>query len=134
MECRNHPGAPATDRCAGCMEPFCSNCLVTVKGRSYCASCKVMALREGTMVFDQLSQECAEANEALKYAIIGIFCFGFILEPIAIVKALNAKKLIAANPNLTGGGKATAALVIGILLSCLYVVYFAIIVIGIANH
>jgi hypothetical protein len=122
MECRNHAAAPATDRCAGCMEPFCPNCLVTVKGRSYCASCKVMAVREGAVVFDQLSEECKEANEALKYAIIGIFCLGIILEPIAISKALAAKKMMAANPNLTGSGKATAALVIGIIGLVLWLV------------
>jgi hypothetical protein len=115
MECRNHPAALASDRCAGCMEPFCPNCLVTIKGRRYCASCKVMALGGQTPVFEQVTEPCAEANEALKYAIIGIFCLGIILEPIAISKALAAKKIMAANPNLTGSGKATAALVIGIV-------------------
>lgn len=122
------------DRCAGCMEPFCSNCLVTVSGRSYCGACKVSALREGTMGFDGVVYESQEANEALKYALIGFLCLGPILEPIAIIKALRAKKEIAANPNLTGSGKATAALVIGIILSSLYALYFAIIIIGIATH
>ena len=115
MECRNHPGTIASDRCAGCMEPFCPNCLVTVKGRRYCGSCKVMALGGQTPVFDKITEPCKEADEALKYAIIGIFCFGIILEPIAISKAVAAKKMMAANPNLTGSGKATAALVIGII-------------------
>ena len=80
MECRNHPGTSAADRCAGCTEPFCPNCLVTVKGRRYCASCKVMALSGQAPVFAQVTEECAEAGEALKYAIIGIFCLGIILE------------------------------------------------------
>ena len=122
MECRNHPGVVASDRCVGCMEPFCPNCLVSVKGRFYCASCKVMALGDRTPVFEQITQPCTEANDALKYAIIGIFCFGIILEPIAISKALAAKKLMAANPNLTGSGKATAALIIGIIAMVLWVV------------
>ena len=100
MECRNHPGTGAADRCAGCTEPFCPNCLVTVKGRRYCASCKVMALSGQAPVFEQVTEECAEAGEALKYAIIGIFCLGIILEPIAIAKALSAKRMMAANPNL----------------------------------
>jgi hypothetical protein len=104
------------------MEPFCPNCLVTVKGRSYCASCKVMAIGDRAPVFEQLTEECEEAKEALKYAIIGIFCFGIFLEPIAIKKALDAKKMIAANPNLTGSGKATAALVIGITVFVLWLV------------
>ena len=115
MECRNHPETAASDRCAGCMEPFCPNCLVTVKGRSYCASCKVMAIGDKVPVFEQLTEECTEAKEALKLAIFGIFCFGIVLGPMAIRKANEAKKMIAANPNLTGSGKATAALVIGII-------------------
>ena len=113
MECRNHPGASAADRCAGCQEPFCPNCLVTVKGRTYCASCKVMALEGHTPVFERLLEPCKEASEALKFALIGILCV-IILQPIAISKALAAKKLMAVNPNLTGSGKANAALIIGI--------------------
>ena len=134
MECRNHPAVTAQDRCAGCMEPFCPNCLVTVKGRRYCGSCKVMALTgqkagagvaaapASKVVFEGATEASPEANEALKYAIIGLFCFGIILEPIAIAKALQAKKMIAANPNLTGSGKATAALIIAIIGLILWVV------------
>ncbi|MEA2163178.1 MAG: hypothetical protein QOK37_1305 [Thermoanaerobaculia bacterium] len=121
MECRNHPGVPATDRCSACMEPFCSNCLVTIRGRKFCGSCKITALGSSLPVVEMATEPCAEAAEALKYAIIGIFCFGIIIEPIAISKALKARKLIAANPNLTGEGKANAALVIGILGLVLWV-------------
>lgn len=114
MECRNHPATPAADRCTGCMEPFCENCLVTIRGQKYCGSCKVMALGGQTPVFEAVTELSEDAKEALKYAIIGLFCFGIILEPIAISKALKAKKMIAANPNLTGSGRATAALIIAI--------------------
>jgi hypothetical protein len=55
---------------------------------------------------------CKEADEALKYALLGIICFGIILEPVAFAKALKARKMIATNPRLTGSGKATAALII----------------------
>lgn len=122
MECRNHPGVEAKDRCSGCQEPFCGNCLVSVRGRSYCASCKVMALGGQTPVFEQATEPCAEANEALKYALIGLICFGIILEPIAISKALKARKMIEANPNLTGSGKATAALIIAIIGLALWII------------
>lgn len=121
MECRHHPGVAATDRCAGCMEPFCPNCLVNVRGRSYCGSCKVMAVRGDGPVFEQLTEPCKEADEALKFALIGLLCFGIVLEPMAINKALKAKKMITANPNLTGSGKATAALIIGIVGLALWV-------------
>lgn len=65
---------------------------------------------------------CKEAGTALTYAIIGIFCFGIILEPIAISKALKAKKIMELNPRLTGSGKANAALVIAIVGLVLWVI------------
>lgn len=80
----------------------------------------MMAL-QGQPMIEAATIPCKEAGEALKYAIIGIFCFGIILEPIAISKALKAKKMMAANPRLTGSGKATAALVIGIVALILWV-------------
>lgn len=123
MDCRTHAGIPAVDRCAGCAEPFCGQCLVDVRGRRYCASCKVMAASQQPGGFAAAPKiPCKEADDALKYAIIGIICFGIILGPIAIVKASKAKQLMAANPNLAGGGKATAALVIGIIVTVLNIV------------
>ena len=53
--------------------------------------------------------------------LIGIFCLGIILEPIAISKALKAKKMIAMNPQLIGSGKATAALIIACVALLLWV-------------
>ena len=121
MQCKNHPELPAVDRCAGCAEAFCPNCLVEINGHKYCGACKVMALQGSPLPMAEASIPCPEANEALKYAIIGIFCFGIILEPIAISKALKAKKLMEMNPNLAGAGKATAALIIGIAALVLWV-------------
>lgn len=121
MECKNHPSLPAVARCSGCAEPFCQNCLVEIQGQRYCASCKVMAV-QGRPVVEEATLPCPEADEALKYAIIGIFCFGIILEPIAISKALKAKKILEMNPQLTGSGKAQAALIIGIIGLALWVI------------
>lgn len=58
---------------------------------------------------------CKEASDAFKFAIIGLLIIGIILEPIAISKALKAKKMINSNPRLTGSGKANAAIIIGII-------------------
>lgn len=121
MQCKNHPDAEAVARCAGCAEPFCNDCLVEMRGQKYCGSCKVMAL-EGQPIVEEATLPCKDAGDALKYAIIGIFCFGIILEPIAIFKALKARKMMAANPRLTGSGKATAALIIGIVSLLLWIV------------
>jgi len=68
---------------------------------------------------------CKEAGEALTMAIVSLFCFGFILGPIAISKAMKAKKIMEQNPRLTGSGKATAALIIGILALVLWVLNIA---------
>ncbi len=114
MQCRNHPDVAAVNRCAGCAEPFCENCLVPIHGQKYCASCKVLAVQGGPAV-EAATMPCKEAGEALMYSIIGLFCVGIILEPVAISKALKARKLINDNPQLTGSGKATAALIIGII-------------------
>lgn len=121
IECKNHAGVQAAGRCAGCAEAFCPNCLVDIQGQKYCGSCKVMALRGKPMV-EEATIPSATANDALKYALIGIICFGIILEPMAIAKAIKAKKEIAADPQLTGSGKANAALVIGIVALLLWVV------------
>jgi hypothetical protein len=121
MQCKNHPEIVAVDRCAGCAEPFCADCLVDIHGQKYCAACKTMALRGGPPVVEEATIPCKEANDALKYAIIGIFCFGIVLEPIAISKALKAKKMMAMNPRLSGSGKATAAIIIGIVALILWI-------------
>ncbi len=115
MQCKNHPEVAAVDRCSGCAEPFCPDCLIEIQGQKYCGACKTMALRGAPPIVEEASIPCKEANEALTYSIVGIFCCGIILQPIAISKALKAKKMIAMNPRLTGSGKATAGLIIGIV-------------------
>jgi len=114
IQCKNHPGVPAADRCSGCADTFCPNCLVDIRGQKYCGSCKVLAL-QGQPVLEQATYENPTAAEALKYALIGLVCVGIILEPMAIAKALKAKKEIAADPAQTGEGKANAALTIAIV-------------------
>jgi hypothetical protein len=112
MQCKNHPEAEAVERCAGCAEPFCSDCLVEMHGQKYCGSCKVMALRGQPVVVEEATVPCKEANEALIYALVGLVCCGIILEPIALSKASKAKKMIEMNPRLQGSGKVTAAYII----------------------
>lgn len=123
MECRNHPGVAATGRCEGCAEAFCHNCLVDIGGRQYCGSCKVSAV-SGAPVPEEATIPCKEAKESLIYAIVGLFCFGIILGPVAISKAMTAKKMIAQNPRLTGSGKAQAGFILGILVTIFWVLGF----------
>ena len=120
MECSVHAGVNAADRCAGCAEPFCDNCLVDVQGQKYCGSCKVMAL-QGSSPAAVATTVCKEAKDALIMSIIGLFCFGIILEPLAIAKANEARRKMAADPTLTGSGMATAATVIAVIGLVLWV-------------
>lgn len=70
-------------------------------------------------------KECPkEAKDALTYSLVGIFCFGFILGPIAIVKGLKALKIIKSAPGYPGKGRAIAGIVIGVLETLLYVIGF----------
>ncbi len=120
MECRNHTDKPAADRCAACCEPFCHNCLVKVQGKRYCASCKTVALPPNALLLEP-SLPCKEADEAFKYAIAGLFCFGIALGPLAIDRALKARRAIEADPRLAGWSKANVGMVLGVvafLLSC----------------
>ena len=63
-----------------------------------------------------------EAKNALKYAILSLFCFGFIFGPMAINQALTARKVIATHPNMTGSGKVNAAIVLAALALILWVI------------
>ena len=118
MDCLVHPGVPAVATCAGCAESFCDGCMVEIRGQRYCSSCKSMAVSADD--FGPVA-EAPEAAEALKYAILGIFCIGIVLEPIAIAKAIQAQNAIKTNPQLSGEGKANAALIIGIVFLVVWV-------------
>lgn len=61
----------------------------------------------------------ADASSALTMSIIGIFCFGIILEPIALIRAGSAKKVLQSGD--PGYGKATAAQIIGWIFVVLWV-------------
>jgi hypothetical protein len=121
MQCKNHPDVSAVDRCVGCAEAFCGDCLVEVLGQKYCGSCKVLAIQGRQVVLEEATVPCKEAGEALTYAIVSLFCFGIVLGPVAIHKAYKAKQAIAEDPRLSGYGKANAAMVIGIVALLLWI-------------
>jgi hypothetical protein len=133
MRCKNHPDVLAIDSCAGCGQPYCAFCLLVVGGKRYCNVCAVTARKELPVV-EQASRPCQLADEALKYAIAGIFCFGVVVGPIAIYKAREAKKMIAHYPHLTGAGKANAAIVIGIFGIAVWTLAFVLRIIHPSSH
>ncbi len=80
-----------------------------------------MTMKGPPPIAEEATIPCKEAKEALTYAIVGIFICGIILEPIALVKANEAKKLIDADPQLAGSGKVTAARIIAVAALILWV-------------
>lgn len=102
--CTNHPAVEASQFCVGCGRPFCNDCLVDLQGAKYCAACKNTRVRDLQRV-----EAYKLPGEALTYSIVGLFCCGIILEPIALSKALQALKEIDGNPSLPGKEKAVAA-------------------------
>jgi hypothetical protein len=111
LNCHHHPDVGATATCAGCAEAFCPNCHITIAGQHYCAVCKTIAI---TPDMAPVAPTCPEAREAMKYALVGIFCIGIVLEPVAISKALKARSLIDGDPSLGGKGVANAALFVAV--------------------
>ena len=117
MQCTNHPDTSALDRCTGCAESFCFNCLVEIHGQKYCGSCKVMTVKRKSAppMTGGRAQFCNEAREALIWAIVASsFCCCGVLYFVALTKASGAKSHISRNPTLDGKGVATAAQVISI--------------------
>jgi hypothetical protein len=108
---------------------------VDIQGQKYCGACKVMALQgrvptAAAAFAEATSIPCPLAKEALILAIVSVFFVGFILGPMAIYKANRARKMIAADPSLSGDGKAIAALVIGTVALLINVVGFAVMMAG----
>ena len=115
MDCKNHLGVSALDRCTACAEPFCSNCLVEIHGQRYCGSCKVVAVKRKTAPLDDVpGKMCSESKESLGFAIAGLFICAIIFGIVALSKAGTAKSRINADPSLDGRGVATAAQVIAV--------------------
>jgi hypothetical protein len=62
-----------------------------------------------------VSREAPGAKSALIWGLVSLLCCGLITGPVAIVEANKAKQAIAMDPSLTGGGMATAGMVLGII-------------------
>lgn len=124
MTCKNHPTVEATVHCAGCAEPFCPNCSLELGGKPYCASCKVLAVGNRQLVIPGMMNDAPAVKGLLASALIGLFCFGFILGPRAIFKGLEARRQILEDPTLLGWGRTTAAIIIGFLVTALSILNF----------
>ena len=112
-QCQRHPATAAAAPCAQCAAPLCEDCRVTAQGRSWCRACLTATVAllppptAGTI-------RCREADQAFRLALIGIFVLGPVLEPIALVRASQARRLIAADTRLAGDAKVAIATAIAV--------------------
>lgn len=114
MSCENHPEKTETGLCTGCQEPYCEECLVSFNNEKYCSECKYMNVNPAVFYEEVEKCEPEEAGEALKYSLIGIFCFGIILGPIAMNKGFKALGIIKQDPfHKKGRTKAAFGILMG---------------------
>jgi uncharacterized RDD family membrane protein YckC len=60
VACRNHPEVVEGLRyCSRCGQTFCPDCLVTIRGNTFCASCKAEQMRDLASGVDQNALELA---------------------------------------------------------------------------
>ncbi len=111
------PGAVAQVPAMAQLAPgymYCPNCRNTLPvGTPMCPLCRAITSPDG--IYNGPRFNAPGAAAALTYGIIGLFICGVIFGPLAISKANSAKRMIQSDPTLTGGGMATAGLVLGIL-------------------
>ena len=93
--------------CVSCIyqKDLCPNCGKEIKsGALKCKHCGKYINEEAALATGE-KIPLKKASEALTYAIVGIFCFGIILEPIAFFKGLKAKKCVTRTPDMREGAK-----------------------------
>jgi hypothetical protein len=125
--CIQHPKRAAVVSCSICAEPFCAECVDQVGPAAMCASC---AAAEGRAPYGgQPGSQPVEtamtkqAREALILSIVGFFCCGILLEPMALVKAIKVRRQAKISPvRIKGHEEATIAMVISIIALILWVV------------
>lgn len=125
MDCANHAGVTSIDPCDECQRPFCIECLVIIARRPLCAECR-RAFRNETADGQVRGPDgkivCKDARDALLCSVFGLFCCGAILPLVGIYLALRARRRIATNPDLSGSGQATAALIVGVVGFAIWIV------------
>ncbi len=120
MQCRNHPKVAATAKCASCGEPFCDNCVLTLRGQPCCAACKKAEIKGTTPPPPPSRRILSQARNALILAILGMFC-AVIFSPLALAKASEARKLLKEDVGYEGEGMVTAAQIIAVLELVMFV-------------
>jgi len=112
----DYPGVARRPRRAGLPADgtACLHCSRQITfGTPYCPYCRHAQTPDGVYAGPTVNAPGAVAS--LVCGILGFFICGLVLGIIAITKAQAAKRAIASDPRYTGGGMATAGMVLGVI-------------------
>jgi len=85
MLCRNHLDvSEGVRRCARCGSPFCSDCLVDISGKPYCANCKGEELLDVRSGVSQGAFDFASVGKRFLAAIVDGFLMWIVLAVVNI--------------------------------------------------
>jgi len=100
MPCRNHPDVlEGVRHCSQCGGPFCSDCLVTINDRLYCATCKSEQLLDVRSGVDRTRLNLAGVGKRFGALLIDrliVIAPPYILFLVAMFSTMDAK----GEPNL----------------------------------
>jgi len=111
-----YPGVARRPRRAGLPAEgtACLHCARQITfGTPFCPYCRHAQTADG--IYTGPTANAPGAVASLVLGILGFFICGLVLGIIAITKAQEAKRAIASDPRYTGGGMATAGMVLGII-------------------
>ena len=123
--CINHAGVQTERRCGQCGQPFCEDCLVDIQGRPICGTCKALVLRDMQRGGKQRNKL---AHDAFICSLVGMAVFGLVLEPLALIKGIQALRQFKHDPTLPERWKAVTAVVISSFLIGVFVLSMLVIV------
>lgn len=112
MQCIHHADREATVRCTGCAEALCPDCQVSVAGAAYCQACKGMAVKHPPVLIARMELS-PQAKTGVIVGLVGLLFFTVVCGVVAIVMGVKARKAIAEDPRMSGGGMAIAAICLG---------------------
>jgi hypothetical protein len=118
--CIHHPGVIAHRACDRCRLPYCEDCLVTIGGKTLCAGCKLLALRDTRR---RGGDGQAEANSVFTMSLVGLVIFQVILSPMALLRSLALLRRYREVPDWPGRAKARSAAIISGVAVGIVVVY-----------
>ena len=93
---------------------YCTQCRSMIPiGAPMCVTCRAITSPDG--IYHGPRSNAPGAVASLVCGIIGLLICGVVFGPIAIAQGTQARRAVATDPTLTGGGMATAGLVLGII-------------------